>query len=342
MVEFLSEKQKRELKAEHRLEDKSRYADRIKAILLLDSGYTAAKVAELLLMDEKSVGNYRRRYEDGGLEELCVDEYDGKSCRLDESQLDELEKELRSKIYLTTAAVGNVIEERFGVHYCVSGITGLLHRIGFSYKKPKVIPGKANAEAQLEFLDRVNELKEAKSPNDPLLFMDGVHPQHNSLPAYGWLPVGEETPLKTNTGRKRLNLNGALDSETHEIHVHESETLNGITTIVFLMELEKRYPKAKNIYIIVDNAGYYKSELVQEFLRTSKIKLIYLPPYAPNLNLIERVWKFFKKKVLANRYYESFLEFKEACLDFFSRKNWRSLHGELASLLTENYQIIGA
>lgn len=342
MTGFLSDLEKQELKAEHRLEEKRRYADRIKAILMLDSGYSAAQVAELLLLDEKSVGNYRRRYESGGLEELCVDEYAGKHCRLDDSQLDELERELRSKIYLTTAAVIKFIEERFGVDYCISGVASLLHRIGFGYKKPKVIPGKANAEAQQAFLDQVNKLKASKSPNDPLLFMDGVHPQHNSLPAYGWLPVGEETPLKTNTGRRRLNLNGALDSETLEIHVNEDETLNGATTIVFLKELEQRYPKAKNIFIIVDNARYYRNKLVQEFLRTSKVQLLFLPPYAPNLNLIERVWKFFKKKVLANRYYESFLEFKRACLFFFSRKHWRSLRRELFSLLTHNFQIIGA
>lgn len=342
MVGFLSEKQKVELRAEHRVEDKSRYADRIKAILMLDAGYSAAKVAELLLMDEKSVGNYRRRYEAGGLEELCVDEYDGKLCRLDAAELDVLETELRSKVYLTAAAVSKFIEQQFDVKYAVSGIAALLHRIGFSYKKPKVIPGKANPEAQREFLDRLNELKEAKSPEDKLLFMDGVHPQHNSVPAYGWLPVGEETPLKTNTGRRRVNLNGALDAETHDIQVCEFDTLDAVTIIMFFQMLEKRYPKAKKIYIVLDNAGYYKGKLIQEFLTTSRIELIYLPAYAPNLNLIERVWKFFKKKVLANRYYEAFLEFKEACLSFFNKQHWRSLKKELSALLTDNFQIVGA
>ena len=54
--------------------------------------------------------------------------------------------------------------------------------------------------------------------------------------------------------------------------------------------------------------------------KDSKIELLYLPPYAPNLNLIERVWKFFKKKVLANAYYGSYLESKHACLNFLRKE----------------------
>lgn len=80
--------------------------------------------------------------------------------------------------------------------------------------------------------------------------------------------------------------------------------------------------------------------MVSEYLKDSKIKLVFLPAYSPNLNLIERYWKFFKKKVLYNRYYEKFEEIKEACERFF-RQSRRYLK-ELRSLLTENFQIIGA
>lgn len=66
---------------------------------------------------------------------------------------------------------------------------------------------------------------------------------------------------------------------------------------------------------------------------------MFLPPYAPNLNLIERFWKFFKKKILYNRYFETFDEFKVACEDFFA--NPASYRSELRSLLTEKFEIIG-
>lgn len=77
---------------------------------------------------------------------------------------------------------------------------------------------------------------------------------------------------------------------------------------------------------------------VRKVAKEMGIELIFLPPYSPNLNLIERLWKFFRKKVLYNRYYEKFNDFKIACEDFF--KNIRKYKNELQSLLTENFQIL--
>ena len=93
------------------------------------------------------------------------------------------------------------------------------------------------------------------------------------------------------------------------------------------------------LYVICDNARYYRSKAVQEYLETSRVKLVFLPPYAPNLNLIERFWKFLKKKVLYNRYYETFDEFREACETFFKIRT--NTQRELRSLLTANFELIG-
>ena len=76
------------------------------------------------------------------------------------------------------------------------------------------------------------------------------------------------------------------------------------------------------------------------YLAGSKIKLIFLPPYCPNLNLIERLWKYFRKRVLYNRYYEHFDEFKAACQGFFAGIAEHA--AALRSLLTENFQVITA
>jgi transposase len=145
-----------------------------------------------------------------------------------------------------------------------------------------------------------------------------------------------------NTGRQRANLSGALDSETHEVTVREHRTLNAEATISFFKLLESKYLDAPVIYIILDNAGYYKGEKIREYLKNSRIKLVFLPPYAPNLNLIERLWKFFKKQVLYNQYYETFQEFRDACLKFFHKRNLRKYKKELASILSDNFQIVSA
>jgi len=342
MGKLLTTKQRQKLKLAHRSETLIRYADRIKAILLLDSGWPVNKIAEALLLDSNTIRNYKRLYESGGIETLCSDNYQGRQCDLSEEEQESLKEELKRKIYLCTNEIITFIEKSFGVNYSISGVTYLLHRLGFSYKKPNLVPGKADEEKQKEFLKLYKRLKAQKKPEDTIYFADGVHPQHNSLPSYGWLPRGEETKLKSNTGRQRANISGALNAETHEVVVQEHVTLNAENTIEFFKLLERKNPNSKNIYVILDNAGYYKGEKIREYLKTSRIRLIFLPPYAPNLNLIERLWKFFKKLVLYNKYYSTFSEFKSACMEFFHKKNLRKYKKELDSLLTENFQIVSA
>jgi len=102
-------------------------------------------------------------------------------------------------------------------------------------------------------------------------------------------------------------------------------------------EIEKANPKAKHVYVIADNAKYYRSKEVNEYLTMSKIKVIFLPPYSPNLNLIERVWKFFKYKVIRGKYYDRFDKFKDAVHEFF--ENITCYKEELNRLLTDKFHI---
>ena len=78
---------------------------------------------------------------------------------------------------------------------------------------------------------------------------------------------------------------------------------------------------------------------MRNFLESSKIELVFLPPYSPNLNLIERFWKFFKKQILYDTYYDTFSKFRQACERFFQNSN--AYAHQLRSLLTDNFQIIG-
>ena len=86
-----------------------------------------------------------------------------------------------------------------------------------------------------------------------------------------------------------------------------------------LKKLEQKNRSLQRIFVVADNARYYRNRTVKAFLETSKIQIIFLPPYSPNLNLIERLWRFLKKIVLYNRYYERFVDFKEAILKAFLR-----------------------
>ena len=328
-----------DLRAAHRRTRDKREADRIKAVVLLATDWRAEEVAEVLQVDPNTVRNHFRRYRQGGIEALGNTAFRGSACALDEEQLAILDAHLQEHLYLSAKAVAHWVEETFGVSYTESGMTALLHRLGYVYKKPKLIPGKADPQAQERFLVEYEKLKQDKGEDDPVYFMDAVHPQHNPVIACGWIKRGEEREVRSNTGRRRVNINGAIDLDRLEPVVRFEDTINGDSTIALLEQLEQLHPAATWIYVICDNARYYRSKAVKEYLKTSRIKLVFLPPYAPNLNLIERLWKFFKKKILYNHYFETFDQFKSACERFFA--NPRQYHRELRSLLTENFEIVG-
>ena len=333
----LSTKEIAELEKTHRSLRDKRQADRVKAVIALSKGWSAAQIADILLFDEKTSRHYFDRYQQGGLQALLDDNYSGAEPKLDTHQMSELEDFLEDPILPDAKSVINHIDTQYRVLYSVSGVTDLLHRLGFSYKKPTPVPGKQDPANQQVFLEEYEQIKAAKGENDPIYFTDATHPQHNSVPAYGWIKTGQEKEFKGNCGRQRLNINGAINIETLEPTTGFYDTINADSTMDLFYKIEAKHPDAETIYIIADNARYYHACLLKDHLEGTKIQLIYLPPYSPNLNLIERYWKFFKKTVLHNRYYETFEEFKQSCKNFFRKR--KKYLPELQSLLTENFHI---
>ena len=169
--------------------------------------------------------------------------------------------------------------------------------------------------------------------------MDAVHPQHNPIMGCGWIKRGQKQTIPSNTGRQRLNINGAINIAKLSAEVRFDDTINAASTIALFQQLEAANPAADRIIVICDNARYYKAKLVSAYLENSRIQLVPLPPYSPNLNLIERLWKFLKRQVLHNQYYETFEKFQNACKAFFAEIDLFA--PQLRTLLAENFQIIG-
>ena len=324
---------KRALKSEHY----KRSAYKINAVILLGTGWTLEQVKEVLFLDEETLRGYVHDYRKGGLLLLLRVDFKGSDPYLSVQQIEILCQELDSKIYQTTQSIIQYCEKKFKITYTQSGMRDFLHRIGYEYKKPKLVPGDPDDEAQEIFAEQYETYMENKPDNVEVLFMDAVHPQHNTMAAYGWIKRGEKREIQTNSGRERLNLHGAMNAETLEVTLIESETVDEYSTIQLLEMLENKYALAAVIYVILDNAKYHYSKKVQAYLKGSRIKLVFLPSYSPNLNLIERLWKFFKKKVLYNTYYEKLEDFRQACIHFF--RNIGSCYDGLISIMDGGFEL---
>lgn len=216
-------------------------------------------------------------------------------------------------------------------------MTHLLHRMGFVYKKTKQVPGKVNLEQQEVFKKAYAHLKQSKKKEDRIYFVDATHPQHNNMPFYGWIYKGATKTIKANSGRRRLNLNGALSLEDMTIIIRSEQTINTEAMKQLVLDIENKQPKG-DIYLLVDNASYNHSYEFTDFLKLHpRVHARYLPAYSPNLNVIERLWKFFHVKH-RNKYVEKFKEFEKETLYFF--KHIHRYDTELKTLLTDSFQTI--
>jgi hypothetical protein len=175
---------------------------------------------------------------------------------------------------------------------------------------------------------------EAANDAEPLYFVDATHPIYTARPAHGWIRKGITRELKCPNGRVALTINGALCWHDLTIVHNVAQRISSGVMIDLFGDLQARHPNARVIRVVLDNAQYNHSLEVREWLAREgcRIEPIYLPTYAPNLNMIERFWRFMKEKVLSNKYYPTAADFRTAFKEFFANiGGWK---GELESLLT--------
>lgn len=333
MEQKLSSEERKYLVGKHRKEKNGKVRDRIKAVLAYDDGYTYSEIAKLLLLDDETI---RRHIRDYVKRQKLRPSNGGSPSQLDKQQTQKLIAHLEEKTYLYVKEICVYVNITFGIDYTVSGMTKWLRQNKFSYKKPQGTPAKADLARQKAFIEKYNELKNTLKADEILLFGDSTHPQHQTRLAYGWIRKGKRKPEKMTACQKRINLIGALELATHHIEYRQVDWVNVDSLKDFVNQLEQAYPLASTIHLILDNAGYHKGAKFLEFIETTKIKLHYLPPYSPNLNPIERLWKIMHEQVTYNHYYRTFSDFTEKILGFF--KNIDDYSDIIQSRINDNFQ----
>lgn len=129
-------------------------------------------------------------------------------------------------------------------------------------------------------------------------------------------------------GHQKTHRFGAIDSKTGKFHVMKAEWINSRTFMRFVKKIRRYYP-GKKIIIILDNACWHKSKKVLCLCENSGIKLFFLPPYSPNLNPTEKVWKRLRYDVTHNYFFDTLKRLDKSLSVFF-----RSLRGERRNLIS--------
>lgn len=334
---FITEQQKAELE---RLHDSSRdglVRDRIKAILLASEGWSSAMIAQALRLHQTTIDHHISEFLNKG---KLKPENGGSDSKLSAEQTAFLISQLSDNLFHHTRDVIAFVTRTWNIIFSIPGMNKWLHRNGFTYKKPSGVPHKLSEEKQRQFIEYYKELKTTVG-DEPILFIDGVHPTQATKISYGWIRKGQKKAVKTTGSRTRLNIMGALNLKalTSPL-ICEYKTINEYNVSLFLNEIRKVYPDYnQKIHVILDGAGYHRSQLVKDWAEVVNIRLHYLPPYSPNLNPIERMWKLMNEHARNNRYFSSTREFREAISVFFNQ-TLPDIADSLTSRINDHFQVL--
>ena len=181
-------------------------------------------------------------------------------------------------------------------------------------------------------------LEEAEDGKRTVYFVDAAHFVMGSFLCCLWCIARIFIP--TSSGRKRYNVLGAIDAITHQLITVCNETyINACSVCELLYKIHEGAKNANPITLIMDNARYQRCALVTELADKLNIELLFLPSYSPNLNLIERLWKWTRKDCLNGKYYERFPEFKEAIDNSLSKVSKPELKQEMDEFLALKFQL---
>jgi transposase len=323
-----------------------RVQQKMEVLWLKSFGLPHDRIALYANVSRRTVQRYLDEYLEGGLPGL-------RRCRSHRPQtalaehLDSLEEYFQKHPVRSAKQAQAIIERQTGIR---RGLTQVRHflkdHLGLHWRKTGAIPVppkktvEEHAREQGGFLREKLEprLKQARRGRRQVYFVDAAHFVFAPFLGYLWCAV--RMFVRAASGRKRYNVLGALDAVSHRlIRVTNYDYINA-ESVCALLRAVAEASVGLPITLVLDNARYQKCAIVQELAKSLKIELLYLPSYSPNLNLIERLWRFLRKASLDSTYYEDFSQFTTAidrCLD-----NLATVHeDEMETLLTHKFQTFG-
>ena len=156
---------------------------------------------------------------------------------------------------------------------------------------------------------------------------------------YGWIRTGLCKPTLTTASRTRVNLMGSINLETMKVTIGAYETIDSVAMEEHFKKLRKKYPKAPKIHLILDQGPYNTSAETKKAAKRHDIVLHYLPPYSPNLNPSERLWKVMNEHTRNNRFFQSAKEFRAAIMEFFEL-TWPKIAQSMVDRINDNFETL--
>lgn len=294
-------------------------------------------IAQLAGVSENTMRDYLALYQAGGIEKLKdLHSYQPESAL--QAHAVTLEAHFRQHPPATIKEAQAEIEKLTGVRRSQTQVRQFLKKLGMRCRKVGMVPAKADPDEQAAYVKEKLEprLAEAQAGKRAVFFVDAAH--FVLAPFLGFLWSFARVFIRAPAGRQRFNVLGALNAVTHQLLTVTNVTYINAESVCELLRQVAARSLQVPITVFLDNARYQKCAVVQAVAASLNIELCYLPTYSPNLNLIERVWKFVKKQCLYSTYYADFASFK-AAIETCICETHTTHQAALDSLLTLRFQL---
>ena len=304
------------------------------ALLLKSQNLPHNQIMQIIEICGNTLCAYLQGYKDKGIEFVTSINFYKPTCHLTsfEQQIKEyVEKTPPASIKQACSEIGKLT----GVYLKETQMRQYLKTLGVDYRKVCGIPARADVFKETRLDPR---LEEAKFGQRTVYFVDAAHFVLGAFLGYLWSLT--RVFVRTPAGRQRFNVLGALNIMTKQLLMITNDTYITSVQVCELLRLIAA-DMSTPVTLVLDNARYQRCRLVTELAQQLGIELLFLPPYSPNLNIIERLWKFTKKNCLNSKYYDDFSMFKKSILTFL--ETMHTTHkSELDSLLTSKFQLFDA
>ena len=313
-----------------------RVRQRMEAVYLKALGYAHQEVGRIVRISQKTLRGYLQAYQTGGLEALKQLNFYQPTSELD-AHRDMLKAEFEARPARSINEAAERIEKLTGIRRSPTQMRQFLKDLKLKRLKVGQIPAKADPEEQKAFLEEKLEprLAEAQQGKRHVFFVDAAHFVLQPFLGFLWCFVRQF--IQAPSGRQRFNVLGALHATTLQVVTFTNETYINAQAVAELWRQIATEFAGLPITLVLDNARYQHCRFIIDLAAELGMELLFLPPYSPNLNLIERLWKFVKKECLYSKYYETFTEFQQAIIACVAEAHGKHKE-QLASLLTLNFQ----
>ncbi|WP_353271235.1 IS630 family transposase [Wolbachia endosymbiont (group A) of Alloplasta piceator] len=275
--------------------------------------YSITAVAKIYCISRSALTSWVKLLKIGREEKLFAPSQRRRKTKLNQAQLQQIEEWIEENPNITIKEMRIRIQEKFGLNISKSTVHRHMQKMKFSYITPRPVHNGQDKSKQEEFKKNLNGAI-SKYPEKELFFFDESRFGTHSKVGHGWFKKGIRAQVKTKLGRQNFYLYSAVNPRNGESSSLFAPNVNTDCMNIFLEQISQ-YLETREAFLVMDCASWHRSKNLKV---PKNIDIIYLPPYSPELNPVERLWLYIKQNILRNKIYDTIALLEGALCKFIT------------------------